>query len=314
MRIEELKWNDWTAKINVSRGGNCIGLRDTKHNCMILREPDYEKGLDNPYLYGMPILFPVNRISGGKFEFEGRIYEFPINEPATNCFLHGTLHETEFQVLEKEEHRILLSYAAKKNEYHKFPHAFEIRMEYVLQENGMIHKTEIRNLSEENMPVFLGFHTTFQLPFAEGSTLEDLCIKVNIADEFERNMGNYLPTGRILSHDKVTQNLIQGKFVPSQKLSRHYRTEGNGVMSVTDLKNGITVVYKNDSKFGYRLIYGEGTSFICLEPQNCLANCPNAPFERKDSGFKYLAPGEKVNYESEIILLTDNKQEFSQPL
>lgn len=311
MRIEELQNADWIAKINVSRGGNCIGLRNTKHNCMILREPDYEKGLDNPYLYGMPILFPVNRISGGRFEFEGRIYEFPINEPATNCFLHGTLHETEFQVLEKEENRILLSYTAKKNEYHKFPHAFEIRIEYVLLENGMIHKTEIRNLSEENMPVFIGFHTTFQLPFKEGSALKDLRIKVDCEDEFERNMENYLPTGRILAHDGVTKSLIGGEFVPTQKLSRHYRVKGDDRMSVSDLKNGITVVYKNSSNFGYRLIYGEGSSFICLEPQNCLANCPNAPFERKDSGFTYLTPGEKVNYESEVILLTDNKQEFS---
>lgn len=305
MRIEELKNGDWYARINVSRGGNCISLRNKKYNCMILREPDYEKNLDNPYLYGMPILFPVNRISGGKFEFEGRNYEFPINEKATNCSLHGTLHETEFQILEKKEYKILLSYMAKKNEYHKFPHEFEIRMEYRLKEDGLLHKTEIRNLSSNNMPILLGFHTTFQLPFTEDSTLENLNIKVGCEDEFERNMKNYLPTGKILAHDKVTESLIRGDFVPNQKISRHYRVKRDNIMSISDREKGMTVIYKNDLRFSYRLIYAEGSSFICLEPQNCLANCPNAPLERNESGFTYLAPGKTVCYESEILLLTE---------
>ena len=296
MRIETIESNDFIAKINVSRGGNCISLRNEKQGLRILREPDYEKRLDNPYLYGMPILLPVNRISGGRFEFEGRVYEFPINEPKTNCFLHGTLHETEFQVVEKEKNRILLSYVAEKNEYHHFPHKFEIRMEYLLSESGMIHKTEIKNLSGENMPVLLGFHTTFQLPFMEGGRTEDLLVKVECEDEFERNMSNYLPTGKIVSHDDVTKRLAEGSFVPTQRLSRHYRVGESGVMSISDSRTGMSVVYQSDSKLRYRLIYGEGSSFICLEPQNCLANCPNAPFEREQSGFTYLEPLQSVEY------------------
>lgn len=302
MRIEELRNADWIAKINVSRGGNCISLNNVKYDYCILREPDYESGIDNPFLYGMPILFPVNRISGGKFEFEGRIYEFPINEPATNCFLHGTLHELEFQILEREKERLLLSYTAEKNEYHGFPHAFEILTEYTMRENGMSHRTEVRNLSDENMPVFLGFHTSFQIPFVREGRVEDVRVKINVEDEFERNMENYLPTGEILEHDKVTKSLLDGTFVPNQRISRHYRIGADGMMSIADLKHGVTVKYKNSPNFGYRLICGEGSSFICLEPQNCLANCPNAPFAREESGFFYLTPGERSIYESEIMI------------
>ena len=78
--IYKISCGDYTAEINLSRGANCISLRNRKYGAVILREPDYSKELDNPYLYGMPILYPVNRISGGKFEFEGREYVFPINE------------------------------------------------------------------------------------------------------------------------------------------------------------------------------------------------------------------------------------------
>ena len=59
-------------------GANCISLTHETHRAVILREPDYEKKLDNPYLYGMPLLFPANRISGGRFYFKGREYCFPV--------------------------------------------------------------------------------------------------------------------------------------------------------------------------------------------------------------------------------------------
>ena len=66
-----LKKGDFSAKINATLGANLISLRNDKLGVKILREPDYSVPLDNPYLYGAPLLFPVNRISGGKFTFDG---------------------------------------------------------------------------------------------------------------------------------------------------------------------------------------------------------------------------------------------------
>ena len=87
MNIFEIKNTKYTAKINLSRGGNCISLYNAEWGAHILREPDYTN-LDNPFLYGMPILFPVNRISGGKFLFEGREYHFPVNR-SRNIFYNA---------------------------------------------------------------------------------------------------------------------------------------------------------------------------------------------------------------------------------
>ena len=101
-KIIEIRAGDYRAKINCSRGGNCISLRNVRLGAQILREPK-DGTLDNPYLYGMPVLFPVNRISGGRFTFEGRRYRFPINEQATGCHLHGLLHEMPFVVAERGE-------------------------------------------------------------------------------------------------------------------------------------------------------------------------------------------------------------------
>ena len=302
MRIEEIKYGDYSAKINVSRGSNCISLRNEKYDCKILREPNYEEGIDNPYLYGMPILFPVNRISGGIFTFEDRTYRFPINEEATNCFVHGLLHETPFEILEQDVHSILLSYqATKESPYLTFPHAFEIRMKYDLSREGLLLETEIHNQSTENMPVFLGFHTTFNIPFINDAKGEKQLVKVACAEEFERDMIVYLPTGKLLAFDEVSRNLAAGTFVPDRMISRHYRIAQDSVMSITDVETGLSVVYENSPELPYRLIYG-GCDFICLEPQTCLANCANSPFPREKAGFLYVKPGETKRFWSRISL------------
>lgn len=290
----------YTAVIDLKRGANCISLRNCEHNAVILREPP--EVLDNPYLYGMPILFPVNRISGGKFSFEGREYTFPINEPATGCHLHGTLHETEFSLIEKTDSRICCVYRADTaRAYLAFPHSFSIRIEYELTSKGLCQTTKIENHSQTNMPVLLGFHTTFNARFCSGNG--PICVKVPIKTEYERNMKNYLPTGNKPAFDEVSNALNDGTFDPfSALISRHYRSN-EGKMVIYDKYNDLSLCYENDDKLGFRLIYnGNADGYICLEPQTSLANSPNSPVSREEACFGWLKPGQSVCYTSRIYI------------
>ena len=76
MNIVEIKSENYIAKINLSRGGNCISLKNVRYGADILREPNYSEKLDNPFLYGMPILFPVNRISNGSLNYIDNNFSF----------------------------------------------------------------------------------------------------------------------------------------------------------------------------------------------------------------------------------------------
>ena len=311
MKLITIKDADYTAVINLSRGANCISLRNERYNAKILREPDYSKGeLDNPYLYGMPILFPVNRISGGQFEFEGRTYRFPINEEKTGCHLHGMLHSMEFEVLEQRDDYVICSYKAdKEHPYLDFPHEFEIRIRYIVGFYGLFKTVEIINNSDENMPLMLGFHTTFNIAFAgEGETV----VMADIKEEYERNMAeNYLPTGNKPAFDSVSSALKNGTFDPrTPGVSRHYRAGKEGQMWICNKDKNVKMVYENRtrydkecSKYPFRLIYnGDGSEYICLEPQTCLANAPNSPFSREEAGFDYIKPHEKKKFFSKIYL------------
>lgn len=128
-KIIKIQSGDYSAKINLSRGANCISLRNKRYDAKILREPNYSKELDNPYLYGMPILYPVNRISGGSFMFDCRKYIFPINEPNTNCHIHGFLHNSEFKLAEQTENGVICTLESDEI-YPKFPHRFCITRFY----------------------------------------------------------------------------------------------------------------------------------------------------------------------------------------
>ncbi len=303
MRMETIKFGIWLAKINVSRGANPIRLYNEKYGAEILRIPDYGR-FDNPYLYGMPILFPVNRISGGAFWFEGREYRFPINEENTGCTLHGFLHETEFEVMKKTENEIsCLFRATKEHPYISFPHTFEIEIHYSLMDDGLHHETIVRNTSSENMPCFLGFHTTFNVPFIKNSSIEDVFVRADVSEEYERNMQNYLITGYILPSDRITDELKNGEFCPNEYLSRHYKAGDNGVMEITDRRAGLKMIYENDRKFPFRLIYSQGSGYICLEPQNVMVDAANNPFGRERAGFIYIEPHKEIILNSHIDLI-----------
>ncbi len=294
---------DWSAVIDAEHGANCISLRNEKYEARLLREPPINNLIDNPYLYGMPILFPVNRIENGSFEFEGRRYVFPINEPSTGCHLHGELHKARFDPIKAEADSLQCRYCAEHGEYLGFPHAFEVLRKYELKNDGFYHTVTVTNLSERDMPVFLGFHTTFNTLFTRNCKKEDIRVFADISEEYERNMEiSYLPTGKKPAFDAVSESLSEGTYKPfDEKASRHYRGVGN--MYITDIVNGIRMVYENDEKYGFRLIYnGGGDGYICLEPQTCLANCQNSPFSREEAGFDFLRPKESKIYGSKIFL------------
>ena len=299
--IIEIKSKKSKALINLSRGANCISFVCDELGADVLRTPDYDN-LDNPYLYGMPIIFPANRISEGKFEFGGQLYSFPINEPATGCHLHGVLHETEFKLEEQIESSVkcCLSFNARDG----FQHDFDVVITYEITDYSLKHTTQIINKSALEMPCFLGFHTTFNLPFVEDSCAENCRVYAELGDEIERNMANYLPTGVILSPDDITKSFADGSFKPYENiLSRHYKASGNGAIELYDVQKQVKIIYKNDNKYNFRLFYNGGAKdFICLEPMNCMANCANSPFDRKYAGFSYIKPYETETFNSEIII------------
>ncbi|MBQ3126697.1 MAG: aldose 1-epimerase [Clostridia bacterium] len=295
-----LRSSAYTATLDLDHGANCISLRHIPTGATILREPPAEP--DSLFLYGLPILFPVNRISGGQFDFDGRTYTFPINEPATGCHLHGTLSQLPFVPTAMDDAAITCLFSAESGEYLGFPHAFSIGISYALTDDELVHIVTVTNRSAERMPCLLGFHTTFNaIPFPD-SCPADMRVQADIAEEYARDMHNYLPNGEKPPLDALSTALAAGTLCPiGQPISRHYRAAPNGRMRLYDVRQGLSVVYAPDPALGFRLIYnGTADGYICLEPQIALANSPNAPISREEAGFAWLEPYEHRSFRSTI--------------
>lgn len=298
--IVTLKAHGYEAKINVTLGANCIALYHQETEASILHEPDVSKPY-NTYLHGMPILYPVNRILTGGFEFEGRQYQFPVNEPATNCHIHGKFHNMPFEIEEQNESYLKCVF---EQPYLSFPHLFRMEVSYELCENGLVQKVKITNLSDQNMPNFLGYHTTFNVPFIKGSSSDNVRLYAELGEEIERNMAVFLPTGKILEEDEPTRKMRCGEFMPHEQIiSRHYKANKDGKIELRDIVNNVKVVYDTDKKFTWRLFYnGSADEYICLEPMTCMANCMNSPFDREYAGFDYIEANSSKEYVCKIYV------------
>lgn len=291
----------YEAEFAPSIGATCFRLFNKKSNAEILRYPESEERRQtNVYLFGNPILFPPNRIRGGKFVFNGKEYVFPINEPQTGCFIHGNLLNLPFDVISKTENEIVFRYMAKAGEYLGFPHDFTVERRYALSENGLEERTTIANDGADDMPVMLAYHTTFDLNF--GGDPRDVTLEVPVSEEYLRDK-NFLPTGERASGRPRDEQLSGGAFVPAMApFSAFYKANGKPFTSVlVNRKSGITIRYLCDDSFGFRMLYrGDGDDFVVTEPQTCAIDCFHLDDDPEDLGLIVLGGGKTQTFRTRI--------------
>lgn len=300
----ELNAHGYTAWIDPARGGSCTRL--SRYGAQALRTPAGEESYrENAFLWGTPLLFFPNRISQGRFFFENRAYAFPVNEPATGCFLHGTLHQTPFEEISRSESAVALRYAATPQApYLSFPHAFTLELLWHLAEDGLHQRAVFTNDSPRNMPVALAFHTTFCCPFVSDSRPENIRLTLDTSLEYSRDMRTYLPDGGCSAEYAGKEEMKEGTLIPCEHtISRLFRMGERREMLLTDARAGLRVRYRAGSTYGYWMVYNGGNpNYLCVEPQSWLSNCPNAPFPREQTGFDFLAPGHSRAYETCLSL------------
>ncbi len=294
MKKYTLTAHSYTAEVLPECGMNCTKILYPMLNMDILRTPENLNILKNDeFLWGMPVLFFPNRISNGKFEFEGREYILPINEPELNNYCHGDLHKLPFEVTEYDDEHITGIFKATEDKpYMTFPHSFEFCIEYRIEMDGVHQNVSVKNNSDKNMPFALAFHTTF-------NTSSDMQINVPACAEAERNMQTFLPTGKLLKDFELKRELSDGEYAPYGKTVSKLLELNGRTFSLCDIQKGTVITYTVDEKYKYCMMYsGDGKKYICLEPQTWLTDCPNLDIDRNRCGFDYISPNSVKTYKS----------------
>ena len=302
--VLKLSASGMTAEISPAAGGNLYSLRHTPTGQHLLREPHrVEELFLGPERFGIPVLFPPNRIDGGRFTFHGRSYQLPVTEVFNNNHLHGLAVNRRWEVIAAGSSSAMLRYHFTKEDerFEGFPHEFELIRTYTLFQNGLKDSMTVRNLSGETMPLGLGYHTAFPA--------DSVVVHVGVSP-FEIEVGaRVLPTGRAIPWAPLDPSKPFNPF--GHSIGFHSET---GHLSLPDGGSflGAELTYKTgvlryylDEKFRFWYTWNSGglTDFLCLEPVSWMSNALNMPYPKEKTGILELAPGA-----SEIFT---NRFEFS---
>ena len=248
---------------------------------------------------GIPVLFPTNRIDGGHFFCADVEYQLPINEADTHCSLHGTLYEQSFAVVKQSETSVVLKWRSN-GDYFGFPQDFSVEIGYELHAGALTQTITLENHKGAPLPILLGLHTAFSIPFCDGSECEDVRIYADHAAALSRNARN-LTDGR-MPFDAEDEAFAAGTFCPDHPLTRLYLAGESGAWTMRDTRTGTVVCYQPDPAFTYRMIYSPVRGMFCCEPQTCAVDAPNLPADSPDAKYPILGEGARMTLTSVLTV------------
>lgn len=305
----ELTAGGYKAMVLPGIGGNLIELEHPSKKVSILKGPKNAKEYQGfPSIYGIPILFPPNRIDRGTFTFQEMAYQFPINEKDRNNSLHGFLENYSWTVkkAEAKDNQAVVALEVKNDSstsfFQYYPHRFTITITYILSEEGLKQEAKVKNESGEPMPMGLGFHTAFQLPYFKESKKENIKVRFSIKERIDLNE-RLLPTGKYLPLDEEEQKFrTEGQSPLYTAMDNHFSSspiERNGEafhgVILEDSSTDLKIIYEVGAQYKHWMIWNHtgNEDFVCIEPQTWMINAPNMNFSKEQTGLVVLQPNEE---------------------
>src|SRR5262249_52761805 len=154
-----------------------------------------------PTRSGIPVLFPFpNRIRAGRFTWEGRTYELPLNDSTKASAAHRFVCRPPWRVAGSGadaasawltgEFQLSRDAPASRPVW---PADFVLRLTYRLLPGRLRVEAEVTNPEQSTLPFGLGYHPYFTVPFAPGGTADDCTVQVPAAEYWVLDQS--LPTG-----------------------------------------------------------------------------------------------------------------------
>lgn len=236
-----------------------------------------------------PILFPiVGRLKNDEYRIHEETYSLP---------RHGFARDYEFEVIEKNDSKIVFELVSNQTTLTHYPFAFCLRLSYELVENKIILTYETKNLSSDKMPYSIGAHPAFKIENIEEYSLsfpnDNELTFHSLENELYDNKTNSIS----LENNKLTLDY------------NHFRTDALVLKKFNSnefslLKAEKTYITFKLTNFPHLGIWTKNNApFICIEPWNGYADYNDTNgniFDKK--GITVLEPEELVENKIEIIL------------
>ena len=258
-------------------GSALVGLRFGSH--VVIPETDVRSKT-----YAGALLAPwPNRISRGRYEFEGSEYQLETRDGLGNA-LHGLVDESVAEIVDSSPG--FLKLATQVEAGSGYPANLLLETIFELSDSELVVSYFVTNTGTSNAPVGIGTHPYF--PFSETTTVE-----VNAKTAFIHG-SDMLPVSSIPT---IEIGLGAGSkvLVSTLKLDTQFTGVTNPVATLVTNGQALDIWSDNanwlmvytTSKFPWAS--GEGNA-IAIEPQTCPADAFNS-----GEDLRVLAPGESTS-------------------
>jgi aldose 1-epimerase len=243
--------------------------------------------------HGMPLLPWPNRLSDGRYTFDGSEHQLALTEPELNNAIHGLLRWHAWRPVERTPERVAMGVTLHPQP--GYPFALELRIVYELREAGLEVTTSATNVGRTACPFGGGQHPYLS---AGGGTVDDCVLEVPAATRILTDE-RMLPAGREpvagTSYDFRTPTAIGTRQIDSAYTDLE---RGAGGLATVRLRraDGATAELWVDESYPYVEVFtGDGLSAdrarrgLAAEPMTCP---PNA--FQSGEGLAGLDPGERL--------------------
>ncbi len=265
-------------KVRMTTGNDLFNVIDNYHDLAQV-EKEMEQSYKSPKLSPFPC-----RIRDGKYEFEGKQYQFRKLFKDGNA-IHGLLAGKSFTVLEEDISEVS---AALSMEYYYdkedggYPFNYACGVRYILHPDSLLEVvTTVTNLDDRVIPIADGWHPYFQL----GGRIDDWHVRFHASAivEFDQRL---IPTGKLLQYNifdnprMLGDTFLDNCFILKQELV-------SPACELFNPANGLRVSFYPDASYPYLQIYTPPTrQSIAVENLSGAPDCFN-----NKMGLTLLQPG-----------------------
>lgn len=297
--VVKIETPEWLAEIAIDAGANLYSLKHRLNGFKLLRSPASLENLHaQPEMYGIPVLLPPNRIDGGRFEWRGRQYELPLNEPERGNHLHGIVLGRKWRLVEsgRDVVKMVYDFSAMPG----FPHDFTLTMTYHFTPEAVIQYFAVHNHSGLAMPFGLGFHTAFNFP-------SDAWATITTGDSYwEIVRPRCLPSGRLLpwrTEDRIFRD-DRAVSCHCPMTTEYFEGQPFRGMVINYPDEHARLYYEVSDQYRHWCLWNGGgrQGFFCFEPMTWMVNAPNLDLPPDVTGMQALEPDQAWKAQTRIHL------------
>ncbi len=259
-----------------------------------------------PTRSGIPILVPFpNRVRGGRYQWKGKHYQLPLNDPAGKNAIHGFACYRPWRVQASgsgEEGAWLTGVFQGSLDAPEcqalWPSDYLVQATYRLRDHGLALEMTVTNTGAEELPFGIGLHPYFAAP-VDGA-------RITLAADPKRVtrwvLQECLPTGErapldgqyLLLSGSSEGRTLDGLYWDDAFRLAGGRKETQSMVKLEQPSTGLSLVTRCSEDFRDWVVFTPPhRQAVCLEPYTCITDAVNLQAHGVDTGLKALAPGER---------------------